>query len=94
MSIIGGALQQPHENLDYDIRYEEFLNENDTISTVDAVVIPDSDLQATAQIADPDRVKVWVNGGTSGNTYKVEVTIETMGGRRKQDEFEVYIEEI
>ena len=94
MSIIGGALQQPTENLDYDIRYGEFLNDNDTISSVDVVVLPDTDLQATGQIADDTRVKVWVSGGTSGQTYKIEVTIQTQGGRRKQDEFEVYIEEI
>ncbi len=97
MSVIGGALQQPDENLDYDIDYTEFLNEGDTLASVTAEVTPitDDPLQANAAlVTGTNRVKVWVYGGLSDHTYKVEVTTDTAGGRRKQDEFEVYIEEI
>jgi hypothetical protein len=91
MSIVGVAIQQPSEYLDWDVDYTDFLGD-DAISTVDVTVDPDGDLNAVVTHS-PTVVKVWLSGGTNGGVYKVELTILTTGARQKQDEIQVYIEE-
>jgi hypothetical protein len=39
-------------------------------------------------------VKLWITGGTSGSTYKVEVTMTTDDGRVKQAELRFRIKEL
>ena len=43
--------------------------------------------------SDPTAVKVWLRGGVSGTSYKVELTIDTDRGRRGQVEFRVRVKE-
>jgi hypothetical protein len=38
--------------------------------------------------------KIWITGGVSGTTYKIEVTVTTSLGRVKQDELKCKIKEI
>ena len=42
---------------------------------------------------DPTAVKLWLRGGVSGASYKVEVTIDTDRGRRGQVEFRVRVKD-
>ena len=92
MSIVGVAIQQPSEYLDWDVDYTEFLQDQDTISTVNVSVDPDGELNAIATHSGTV-VKVWLSDGLNGKVYKVELTVLTTGGRQKQDEIQVYIEE-
>jgi len=85
---------QPDESLDYDLDYTDWLTTNDNVSSATVAVTPADELAATlVQINDP-RVKVWLEGGVDGTTYKVSVTMTTADGRVKQDEFKIRVKEI
>lgn len=94
MAILGVFIQQPHEVLDYDFDFSEWLPEADTIISATAVADPGITLGST--IIDPATqkiVKQWVSGGTSGVTYKIQITADTAGGRVKEVEFKVRVRE-
>lgn len=90
MAIIATYTQQPADRIDYDIPYD--LESTDSIASVTATVSP-SGLTVTATNNSP-RVKLWVSGGTSGTTYKIEVTVTTTIGRIKQDELKIRCKEV
>lgn len=87
MAVLETFEKQPADVLDYDIDYTEWLPTNDTLDTVEYVVSPTGLNVETALIINSGtRVKLWVGGGVSGTTHKVEVTVTTVLGRVKQDE--------
>ena|SRR5213596_2068551 len=98
--MLGIVTKQPADHLDYDIDFSPWLPQDDTITTVVAVVSPAYDaltnpngVQITAtQIQNPD-VKVWTLGGVSGQTYKVTMTASTAGGRVKEVDFQLRIKD-
>jgi len=86
---------QPAESLDYDLDYTDWLTDGDNVQSATAAISPaDDTLTATGVYVNDPRVKVWLAGGTSGQTYKVTVTATTADGRIKQDEFRVRVKEI
>jgi hypothetical protein len=91
--ILGTVTQQPAERLDYDIDYAEqdFLTAGETISSATAAVTPAGLSVALVNVS--TRVKLWVEGGSAGTTYKVTVTATTSDGRIKQDELKVRIKD-
>jgi hypothetical protein len=92
--LLGTFAMQPDESLDYDLDYTDWLTTGDNVSSATVAVTPADELAATlVQINDP-RVKVWLEGGTDGTTYKVSVTMTTADGRVKQDEFKIRVKEI
>lgn len=94
--LLGVKLKQPDERLDYDFLYEQWLGDSgDTIDSVVVSVRPAGTLSATAASLDPtDTVqKVWVEGGTDGQEYTIEVTATTVAGRVKQDELGIRVQE-
>ena len=92
--LLGTFVMQPDESLDYDLDYTDWLTTGDNVSSATVAVAPADELAATlVQINDP-RVKVWLEGGVDGTTYKVSVTMTTADGRVKQDEFKVRVKEI
>jgi hypothetical protein len=95
MSVLGAAVQQPFEVLDYDIDYTDFFDgENDVISAVTEIVTgPDATLDAQANVANGNTVKVWIQGGTDGAEYLVTIRATTAAGRIKEDEIRVRIRE-
>ena len=89
--------QQPAERLDYDIWYandpdgsEDWLINGDTIVSV--IVSAPTGLNVEHLFFN-DRVKLWVSEGTSGETYKVTVTVTTVEGRIKQSELRFRIKD-
>jgi hypothetical protein len=88
--MLGIAEKQPVEVLDYDIDFERWLVD-DQITSAEAAVTPTGSLTVQTIDVDPALVKVWLAGGTTGITYKVEVTVETTGGRTGQVEFKVRV---
>lgn len=94
MALLGTFNKQPQEILDYDIDYSEFLPESDTI--VDHVTSADEGLTvlSSATIDAGKGVKVWVGGGVTGNTYKVQVRAVSGDGRVKEAEFKVRVKEV
>jgi hypothetical protein len=97
--ILGTYSKQPGEKLDYDIDFSEWLPIGDTIqsNTVSVEIAPDNTLVVTTPgvISSTGKVvKVWVEAGTSGLTYQVNIVATTVGGRVKEVEFKVRVKEI
>lgn len=92
MAILNTFVKQPADYLDYDVEYEDFLSDGDSVASGAATV------SATGLTVDPPlvvgtKLKLWVAGGTVGTTYKVDVTMTTTQGRIKQDELRFRIKE-
>ena len=95
---LGTKNKAPRDQLDYDVRYTDWLTPGDgiasaqvTVDAMDALGAPD--LHATEIVAASDLVKVWLSGGTSGRTYKVTVLATTDDGRIKDDEFRIKVKD-
>ena len=95
MALIATFEKQPADVLDYDIDYATWLPDNDAIAEAVATVTPVGGMEVdlTLVIQDNTRVKIWVSGGVSGTTYKVEITVTTDDGRVKQDEVRFRVKE-
>ncbi|MFA5630345.1 MAG: hypothetical protein WC997_02435 [Porticoccaceae bacterium] len=90
---LGRKTKQPAERLDYDVVYGDWLaNTDDTIASAQVTATPPGIDIDVVQVSD-HRVKVWLSGGTDGETYKIEVTAETAAGAIKQDEFDIRVKE-
>lgn len=92
MAILNTFVKQPAEYLDYDIDYEDFLSAGDAVASGSVAVTP-AGLAVDSPLVIGKTLKVWVNGGTAGTTYKVEVTMTTTLGRVKQDELRFRIKD-
>lgn len=85
--------KQPVEVQDYDVDFTEYLEfHNDTAVSHTAVAA--SGLNVVSSTLVDGVVKVFVSGGTDGNTYKVSATITTNGGRVKQGDILVRVKEV
>lgn len=78
--------QHPGDVLDHAVGFASWLADGDTLTgtptvTAGAGIVVGSPAPATA--IDGDDVVFWLSGGTSGETYDIEVTANTTGGRTK-----------
>jgi hypothetical protein len=94
MAILGTFTKQPGERLDFDVDFSEWLSTTDTITSV--VSVCDTGLTAETPLKDVTNkiVKQWITGGTTGTTYKVQITATTTEGRIKEAEFKVKVKEV
>lgn len=85
-------IKQPNDHLDYDIVLTDWLTEGDTVVSlnVDAPTGINISLTETSE----DRVKIWIEGGTHGQTYKFSPIITTFGGREKEVDFQIVVRDI
>lgn len=90
---LGSLSKQPADVLDYDIDFSEWLRSGDTIETIDVVItrldgaaIEVGDLAVKYTINNTPIVKVWLEKGVDGQSYKLEITVVTREGRTKQVE--------
>ncbi len=91
MAFLATITQQPNEKRDYDLDFSEFFPADDVVTAADVSATP-AGLTVGYAIQHP-RVKVWINGGTSGVTYKVTVLAYTNDGRRKEVELRVKVKD-
>lgn len=92
MSILGKFTKQPVEIQDYDIDFNEYLaSQND--AALSHTVIAETGLTVMSSSLTAGVVKVFVSGGTDGESYKVSATVTTAGGRVKQGDILVRIKE-
>lgn len=94
MAILGTYIKQPHEVLDYDFDYSEWLPTADTI--ISTTVTADAGITLGSTIIDPATLRVvkqWVSGGSDNTTYKIQLTATTAGGRVKEIEFKIRVRE-
>lgn len=91
--MLGIKQKRPADVLDFDVDYEDWLTDDDTITTVTTSVLPAGELEVdSVQVANPE-VKVWVSGGVNGSTYDIEVTAATTGGRIKVECFKIRVKD-
>ena len=85
--------KQPKDVLDYDFDFSAWLDsvgETQLSSIKDVSVSPSGMTIESSYLYDSNKkVKVWLSGGTVGETYKVTGVAVTPAGREK--EFEGYI---
>lgn len=93
MAIVGRMEKQPTEVLDYDLDFSGWIPSGDYIASVTATVATGLTIDSFSFFSQ-SWVKVWLSGGTNGQTYKVEVTVTTYDGRVKQAEFYVKVKEV
>lgn len=100
--ILGTFVKQPADALDYDLDFTNWLADadpDDIIVNASSVLTsslspPGLSLGLTTVFGDSKMVKIWVNGGTSGELGKVATTITTVNGRTKQVDWRVRVREI
>lgn len=89
--MLGIKQKRPADVLDFDLTYEDWITDDDTITTVTTAVTPPGELEVgSVQVSNPE-VKVWVSGGEDGSTYDIEVTAATNGGRVKVECFKIRV---
>ena len=94
MAVVGTFTQQPNDVLDYDVNFTDFLSEGDLIVDAAVTVAPLGLTVAVPVVIDSGRrVKLWVQGGSSGVTYKIDLRVTTDLGRVKEDEVRMRIKE-
>lgn len=85
--------KQPSDHLDYDVDFSRWIPDGDTILTVEtAVDKPDGVTVPSVTVASPI-VKVWLEGGVTGETYKITVKAATNDGRVKEVDFQIRVKE-
>lgn len=88
--MLGTAMKQPGDILDYDIDFGRWLPEGDILLSSSAVVdIPTLVIDDVEII--PPFVKVWLSGGEPGVSYKITVTTTTTQGRTKEVDFNMRV---
>lgn len=93
MTVLNTYDKQTADVLDYDIDYEDFLSPGDSILS-GAVSVTPSGLSVEPPMVLGKTLKLWVSSGTSGVTYKADITMTTAQGRVKQDELRFRIKDI
>ncbi|MDF3073469.1 MAG: BcepIL02 gp57 [Alphaproteobacteria bacterium] len=89
--------KQPADQLDYDIDFEQWLSEGDTITSATAVTGTgefDLIVESVSVSASKAVVKVWLSGGADGKTYTITVVTSTAGGRIKETEFKLRVKDL
>lgn len=71
--------KDPSAVLDYEINWSKWLASGDTLSS--HTVTPDAGITVDSSVLAPDKVTIWVSGGTVGKTYKVACLVTTANGR-------------
>lgn len=86
--------KQPGDNVDYDVDLSSWLPSTDTVLSAVAVSESGITLGTTSINTTTKIVKQWVSGGTTGNRYKVTLTITSVEGRIKEVDFYIKVKEL
>ena len=90
---------QPAENRKFTVDYTERLQDPNILATINSTTVDPATTTPfvvnSAGIGTSLRtVVIFCGGGESGETYKLELTVETTDGQIWQDELEFVVEEI
>lgn len=93
MPILEKFTKQPADVQDIDINFVDWLAAlNDTPLSVSVPAVTGITQPIAAAIT-AGIVKVWVSGGTTGQSYKMTINLTTAGGRTKQVEILIKVKE-
>ena len=88
--MIGIAIKDPDDTLDYDVEFGRYLPDGDTVTSASAVAYPEDGTLVVESVSVSDNVvKVWVSGGDNPETYSVTVTATSAAGRQKDATFKL-----
>lgn len=95
MPILATFTKQPADVQDYDIDYSEYCNGFTPADTLlgTPVVTADAGITVASVARNGNVVKVWLQGGVTGTTYKVTCQATTTGQRVKEVEIKVKVKE-
>lgn len=98
MAIIGKVFKQPVEVQDYDIDFTEWLASVVDVAPGPATnnnlsIVAPAGITLMSYTLITGVVKLWVSGGTDGVSYKIVVTLTSVGGRIKQVELQIKIKD-
>ena len=91
--------KQPADKLDYDCDCSDVVAGGDSVDSVVASVtdIAGTEVPAlltvTPVVSDSETVKLWVEDGTAGKSYKIEFTVTTTLSRVKQGEVKLKVKD-
>lgn len=97
MGYLATYTKQPADKLDYDCDCSDVVAGGDSVASVVSTVTDIAGtedpalLTVTPIVIDDETVKLWVEAGTSGVSYKVETTVTTTLGRVKQGEIKIRV---
>lgn len=83
--------KQPTEVLDYDFDYSAWLVITDEISAA-TITVPSGITLDSYSFTDTV-VKIWLSGGTDGETYKITCLVTTSAGRKKEKELRIKVKD-
>lgn len=97
MATLATFTKQPHEVLAYDVTFVDWLaGVNDT--GLSAVAVATTGVtQPSVAVLSSGVVRVWIAGGTDGQSYKVTVTLTTSNSptaRVKEADFTIKVKEL
>ena len=97
MPIAARFEKAPGATLDFDLDFaDEMAEAGDTardIAPVDLAAPSGITVVAAVWIAEIQRIKVWLSGGTDGKKYVLTAWLNTAGGRRLEMDFLVRIKD-
>lgn len=91
MGILASVTQQTLDIRDYDINFGDWFPVTDTITGVVITSAPVGLVVGYALLTPV--IKVWVQSGANGVTYKITILAETYDGRAKEVELKVKIKD-
>jgi hypothetical protein len=94
--LIGKITKQPAERQNFYVQYGDYLQEGETLVSAVGTLDVVGELYLVGPVILPTEadVEFWLEDGIAGNSYKLEITVETSLGNRKQDEFKIKVKEI
>lgn len=90
--MLGTVRKRPDDQLDYDVEFERWLSDGDTIQDATALANPEGVSVDRVEVFGTV-VKVWLSGGEAGASYEITVTASTAQGRVKEVEFHLRVAE-
>lgn len=90
--MLGTVRKRPDDQLDYDVDFERWLSDGDTVQDASAEAVPSGVSIDRVEVFGPI-VKVWLSGGSAGQSHKINVTASTSQGRVKEVAFNLRVAE-
>lgn len=91
---LGSFTKQPGERISNSITYEDALDVDDYLETVESCTSLPAGLDVNAGLGDTKRTRIWYDGGTAGVDYKVTTVVTTHNGERFEDEIICKVREV
>tara|TARA_R110002020_G_scaffold201645_2_gene404382 strand:+ start:1948 stop:2253 length:306 start_codon:yes stop_codon:yes gene_type:complete len=88
--------KQPGEKRKFSMDFSNMLAASETISTISSITTEEinggtSDLTTSGQAISGSNVEVFIQSGTSGKTYRIQITITTSGSQILQGDGILYV---